>query len=343
MRRIYHLFFILILYQQNAADYIDECNNPDLDKAEIELYSQLFLRLNSIIRSNIELKTELLDVKEELRQIREQTPPSRELVEIEISVIHIHVMDKRCYCSRGLKNNSQGESNGWRKTFYYPGGGNYRGFWLKSQHHRFGVKETKDNLIYDGQWQRGKRHGWGMMRRRLPNGNMVRIYSGQWLDDMKSGEGKQFYDDGDIYYGYWLNNRRHGLGIHWYNNGNIYVGEWQVDVAHGLGVMFYANGNRYEGCFARGFKNGEGTFYHMHRGQIQKGMWQDDVCKASLVQDEFRSTAQKATPYPIPPVRIDFANEFIKKIFGKYYENSRRPAISSEESKCLKFIRKINK
>uniref|UniRef100_A0A1I8P7R2 Fibrinogen C-terminal domain-containing protein n=1 Tax=Stomoxys calcitrans TaxID=35570 RepID=A0A1I8P7R2_STOCA len=72
MRRIYHLFFILILYQQNAADYIDECNNPDLDKAEIELYSQLFLRLNSIIRSNIELKTELLDVKEELRQIREQ-------------------------------------------------------------------------------------------------------------------------------------------------------------------------------------------------------------------------------------------------------------------------------
>lgn len=63
-----------------------------------------------------------------------------------------------------------------------------------------------------------------------------------------------------------------------------------------------ANGNRYEGYFARGFKNGEGTFYHMHRGQIQKGIWQDDVCKTSMVQDEFRQQAQNPTQYPIPSV-----------------------------------------
>lgn len=150
------------------------------------------------------------------------------------------VVDKRCYRLYELKNTSSPtESTGWRSTFFYPGGGLYRGYWLKSQHHRYGIKETKNNLIYDGQWCQGKRHGWGMMRRRLPDGKMQRIYSGQWRDDEKCGEGKQFYADGSIYYGWWLYNRRHGLGIQWYKNGNIYLGEWQVDVPHGLGVMFY--------------------------------------------------------------------------------------------------------
>lgn len=62
------------------------------------------------------------------------------------------------------------------------------------------------------------------------------------------------------------------------------------------------NGNRYEGHFARGFKNGEGTYYHMHTGQIQKGMWENDVCKVSMVIDEFRNQVDSPTPYPIPKV-----------------------------------------
>lgn len=63
-----------------------------------------------------------------------------------------------------------------------------------------------------------------------------------------------------------------------------------------------ANGNRYEGNFARGFKNGEGTFYHVQTGQIQKGMWLDDVCKVSMIQDEYRQQAERPTEYPIPKV-----------------------------------------
>ncbi|XP_058986931.1 MORN repeat-containing protein 3-like isoform X2 [Musca domestica] len=234
-------------------------------------------------------------------------------------------MDRECF-----KNRTQAHSTGWRSTFYYPGGGNYRGYWLKSQHHRFGVKETKQQLIYDGQWHEGKRHGWGMMRRRLNDGTMERIYAGQWQMDKKCGEGKQFYDDGSIYYGWWRANRRHGLGIQWYGTGDIYLGEWQMDVAHGLGVMLYANGNRYEGYFARGFKNGEGTFYHMHRGQIQKGIWQDDVCKTSMVQDEFRQQAQNPTQYPIPSLRLACPKEFIQKLFEEYNDKIKNNPKSAE-------------
>ncbi|TMW40273.1 hypothetical protein DOY81_014647, partial [Sarcophaga bullata] len=164
-----------------------------------------------------------------------------------------------------------------------------------------------------------------MMRRRLCDGTMERIYMGEWCDDMKWGEGKQYYDDG-IYYGGWKYNRRHGLGIKWYNNGDLYMGEWQADVHHGLAVLFYANGNRYEGNFACGFKNGEGTFYHNHTGQVQKGMWENDVCKVSMMQDEYRHQADRPTEYPIPKLRIADPNDFIRKLFEKYKLNAKKPS-----------------
>ncbi|KAM7342328.1 MORN repeat-containing protein 3-like [Cochliomyia hominivorax] len=240
-----------------------------------------------------------------------------------------------------FRNRSKAESNGWRQTFYYPGGGTYHGYWLNSQHHHFGVKESKNHLIYDGEWWKGKRHGFGMMRKRLKDGTMQRIYVGQWKNDLKSGEGKQFYEDA-VYYGWWKDNRRHGLGIEWYKNGDIYMGEWQIDVHHGLGVMFYANGNRYEGYFARGYKNGEGTFYHEKTGQIQKGIWENDVCKVSMLQDEYRQQAEQPTPYVLPKLRLANPSEFIRNLFEKYKTQDNKPSKSLEELICLNFTRKLH-
>lgn len=67
-------------------------------------------------------------------------------------------------------------------------------------------------------------------------------------------------------------------------------------------MFFLVNGNRYEGYFARGFKSGEGTFYHVMTGQVQKGMWENDICKVSMLQDEYRNQAETPTKYPIPKV-----------------------------------------
>lgn len=206
-----------------------------------------------------------------------------------------------CFCVCQHKNKVKAESTGWRATFYYPGGGTYCGFWRNSQNHHYGVKEDKNGLIYDGQWKDGKRHGHGTMRKCMANGRMERIYIGEWVEDKKCGEGKRFYDDG-IYYGWWKDNRRHGLGMKWYNDRRFYMGEWEADVYHGIGILFYPNNNRYEGYFARGMKNGEGTFFHVHTGQVQKGMWQDDVCKASIMQDHDRNQGDQPTPYPLPRV-----------------------------------------
>jgi hypothetical protein len=51
-------------------------------------------------------------------------------------------------------------------------------------------------------------------------------------------------------------------------------------------------------------KHGEGTFYHCRSGQVQKGIWMDDVCKCSMMQDEIRSQALQPTLCPIPEVKI---------------------------------------
>lgn len=130
--------------------------------------------------------------------------------------------------------------NGFRPTFIYPGGGSYRGSWRKSLHHGYGIKITKNNLVYDGQWRYGQRHGYGTLRCLKKGGLSERIYIGQWCNDMINGEGKMFYPNG-TYFGWWKCNKRSGIGIMWYHDESIYLGEWEKNVYHGTGVLFCGN------------------------------------------------------------------------------------------------------
>lgn len=51
-------------------------------------------------------------------------------------------------------------------------------------------------------------------------------------------------------------------------------------------------------------KHGEGTFYFCRTGQVQKGIWENDICKFSMIQDdEMRARAENPTSFPIPEVR----------------------------------------
>lgn len=81
--------------------------------------------------------------------------------------------------------------------------------------------------------------------------------------------------------------------------------------------LFVVNGSRYEGSFTNGKKNGEGVYYHNKTGQIQKGMWVNDVCKTSLVFDEFRNQVQNPTKYAIQEVSSTPGNRSIWISFRK--------------------------
>ncbi|EDW74048.1 uncharacterized protein Dwil_GK21721 [Drosophila willistoni] len=243
-------------------------------------------------------------------------------------------------------------SSGRRATFYYPGGGTYSGYWLSNKQHGWGIKTSpkrtsedfankkvpNGQLVYEGEWFQNKRHGSGsMLRKHGPE--LKLIYAGRWYNGEKCGEGKQIYADGCVYFGNWQKSQRHGIGIQWNANGDIYVGEWESDLRHGLGVQFYANGNRYEGHFARGYKNGEGVFYHMHTGQIQKGMWENDNAKASLMQDEASIRRNdNPTPYPIPANYLKYPNEIIRELFQRYKEFGEKNPRPFNDKLCLKFI-----
>lgn len=45
------------------------------------------------------------------------------------------------------------------------------------------------------------------------------------------------------------------------------------------------NGNWYEGMWRNGLRHGEGTFYHNNHSQVQKGIWLNDGCTTSIIQD----------------------------------------------------------
>ncbi|KAL7737560.1 hypothetical protein ACLKA6_007681 [Drosophila palustris] len=171
--------------------------------------------------------------------------------------------------------------SGVRCLRYSAGGGHYEGRWQQGQHHGYGVKATGRGLIYEGQWHLGQRHGHGTLRRQGANGHAERVYVGQWLRDVRCGEGKQYYGDGSVYYGQWRDNARHGHGIQWHADGRIYIGEWLKDAMHGRGVLYAANGNRYVGEFENGCKSGLGVYYH---GQVpQHGIWSQDICRSSVL------------------------------------------------------------
>lgn len=63
------------------------------------------------------------------------------------------------------------------------------------------------------------------------------------------------------------------------------------------------DGNRYEGGWAKDKKHGKGRYLHLDSGQVQDGVWQEDVCVFSTVRDiPFRQTSVLPTPYPIRKV-----------------------------------------
>ncbi|KAH8370590.1 hypothetical protein KR093_004263, partial [Drosophila rubida] len=176
-------------------------------------------------------------------------------------------------------------ASGVRCQRYTADGGHYEGRWQQGQHHGYGVKDNGRGLIYEGQWRLGQRHGHGTLRRQCDNGRQERVYIGEWVRNVRCGEGKQYYKDGTVYFGQWQANGRHGHGIQWHADGRIYIGEWQHDAMHGTGVLYAANGNRYVGEFEHGCKSGLGVYYHEQNGEQlqQHGMWSRDNCQSSVL------------------------------------------------------------
>jgi len=182
--------------------------------------------------------------------------------------------------------------------------------------------------VYEGEWQDGCRHGHGTLwfdagkavyyegrsscaacdRGRGPavavaiasaalvlstdacsTHNMIRV-SGEWVNDMKQGQGTMVYPSGNTYTGQWAADVKSGHGVMvWLTKAQRYSGQWERDLPNGLGEHTWeqpdasAGGshatcimpNRYRGSFLNGQRHGEGALLYSS-GARYEGGWVAD-------------------------------------------------------------------
>jgi len=165
--------------------------------------------------------------------------------------------------------------------------------------------------FYEGDWEFDKRHGHGALTFDCEaTRKTLNIYNGEWKDDKMSGLGMRSFPDGGMYRGDFKQGMRHGQGIMYYPDGIIYTGEWYKDQRHGIGRLVN-NGNYYEGSFKHDTKCGLGRFHHLSTGQLQEGVWFDNLPQVTVLFDDpnpaerfDETTGKTKTPYEIPPLTV---------------------------------------
>ncbi|GJM61568.1 hypothetical protein [Persicobacter diffluens] len=72
--------------------------------------------------------------------------------------------------------------------------------------------------------------------------NKQGFYEGQWLNNLRNGEGEYYWINGDHYAGTYKNGKRNGQGTYHFKSGEQYIGEWKDDLRHGKGKLINAKG-----------------------------------------------------------------------------------------------------
>lgn len=144
----------------------------------------------------------------------------------------------------------------------------------KSHHHASTTSTTIELYVGERHPITGYRHGHGNMSFR--NGCK---YIGQFVNDMRHGQGKCMYPQNLGYYtGQWYKNIKSGVGSMTYVNGDMYVGEWFNDRHHGKGKLTMKGGVQlYEGEFVHNKKHGRGVQTNVDDGCVYIGLWYNNV------------------------------------------------------------------
>ncbi|XP_063173558.1 MORN repeat-containing protein 1 isoform X2 [Candoia aspera] len=109
---------------------------------------------------------------------------------------------------------------------------------------------------YCGEMRDQRRNGYG----RYVYPNSFFKYEGQWQRGKKHGHGKLLFKDGSYYEGEFADGEIVGHGLrYWASTGNTYSGQFLFGELHGHGVFHYGNGGKYEGAFSYGMREGYGS------------------------------------------------------------------------------------
>ena len=82
------------------------------------------------------------------------------------------------------------------------------------------MQQCTDESNFVGDYQAGKRHGWGTYT--FPNGDR---YMGQYREDLPHGYGVYIFASGQTYEGEWLMGRKNGWCIYTVDTGEQWAGQ----------------------------------------------------------------------------------------------------------------------
>lgn len=152
-------------------------------------------------------------------------------------------------------------------NFIWTDGESYEGSYKDSQISGYGIFRWKDGSSYDGIWNNGVRDTFGVQTEEEG------IYTGEWKDDKRDGNGCIEYTTGNTISGEFDNNNFNDKdGIYRFKNGDEYRGGFKDYIFHGTGTFTYQDGRKYVGEWRFGKKHGYGVYYWTD-GDIYKGQW----------------------------------------------------------------------
>ena len=184
---------------------------------------------------------------------------------IESESIEKQTVDLRDVNSPGLYIPAQGQRPKFVEE-YYNDGSIYRGEKIREEKHGRGEFSYVDGERYDGEWEHGKRCGYGVSY--FADGNIQ--YDGEWKDDFYSGNGVLV--NGDAMNQGSFNYRNFDtLDSQWIK----YEGEFLAGKMHGIGTLTFFNNERYHGKFKYDRIHGVGVF-NARNGETVSGEWEDN-------------------------------------------------------------------
>lgn len=156
-------------------------------------------------------------------------------------------------------------------TYYFADGGTYEGNFFEGKRHGEGTLSTAE-VIYTGQWVNGLKEGEGKQTLIMPTHREV--YEGTFHQDRYDGQGVWRTVKGDNitteYEGTFVAGKRQGEGVYRIGGRTLY-GTWAPDVATGQGQCRSDEGT-YEGRFLKGQFHGEGRMLYADGGRYE-GQW----------------------------------------------------------------------
>ncbi|VVC40636.1 MORN motif [Cinara cedri] len=162
--------------------------------------------------------------------------------------------------------------------------GFYIGNWKNGKKQGNGVKFYNNSMAYEGQWVANKRHGFGIMKKKVED-YFILVFEGYWINN-RYARGKLYEEDG-VYEGEFsttADGKKSGCGIKRWNDGAVYEGQWRDNQFNGQGFFTEANGNNYDGQWRAGLKHGEGVYMFMNKGLSMTGIWINGVPNMNIME-----------------------------------------------------------